>query len=355
MIVMAGGTGGHVYPALAVAEYLRAHGVHVVWLGTRSGLESRAVPAAGFEIEWLTIKGLRGQGIRRWIIAPWLLTTAALQTVVVFLRRRPGAVLGMGGFVAGPGGLIAWLLRLPLLIHEANAVAGWTNRWLVRAAYRVMTGFPETFGSRKRVMYVGNPVRADIAAVAQPVERMAHRSGSFRVLVIGGSQGALKFNELVPRAVAAMPAAERPEIWHQCGQGNAPATEEAYRESGAKVKAEEFVEDMAAAYAWADVVLSRAGAMTVAELAVVGVAAVLVPYPYAVNDHQTANASYLADRGAATLIPESELTVERLCNTLAALQRDRAGTIDMAVRSRELGKPDATVNAARICLEALGA
>lgn len=355
LIVMAGGTGGHVFPALAIAEYLREQGVRVVWLGTREGLESRAVPAAGFEIEWLTIKGMRGKGLKGWLRTPFLLIAASLQTVVVFLRRRPGAVLGMGGFVAGPGGFVAWFLRLPLLIHEANAVAGWTNRLLARVAYRVMTGFPGTFSRHKRVHYVGNPVRRDIAAVAEPGERLVDRSGALRVFVVGGSQGTRTFNELVPRAVAGMPEALRPELWHQCGCGNHATTAAAYMDLGIKAQVKEFVEDMATAYSWADVVLARAGAMTVAELSVAGVAAVLVPYPYAVNDHQTANASYLADRGAAILIPESELTVERLRTTFAGLQQDRARACDMAAKSRDLGKPTATIDAGRICLEALGA
>ena len=355
LMIMAGGTGGHVFPALAVAECLKQQGVRIVWLGTRSGLESRAVPQAGFEIEWLNIKGLHGKGFVSWLLAPILLATALGQTLIVILRRRPGAVLGMGGFVAGPGGLVAWLLRLPLLIHEANSVAGWTNRLLARIASRVMTGFPNPFGDSTRIVHVGNPVRSDIAAVVEPDKRLAGRSGRLRVFVVGGSQGASTFNVLVPRVVSGMVGSERPELWHQCGSGNGAATAAEYQRLGLQARVDEFIDEIAAAYAWADVVLARAGAMTVAELTVVGIAAVLVPYPYAVNDHQTANALYLADRGAAILIPESELTEERLQQTLSNLHRDRAKALAMAARSRRLGKPDATVDTVRICLEALGA
>jgi UDP-N-acetylglucosamine--N-acetylmuramyl-(pentapeptide) pyrophosphoryl-undecaprenol N-acetylglucosamine transferase len=356
LMVMAGGTGGHVFPALAVASLLRREGVEVVWLGTRRGLEARAVPAAGIDVEWISIRGLRGKGALGWLLAPLRLLIAMGQTVAAVLRRRPDAMLGMGGFVAGPGGLVAWLLRRPLLIHEANAVAGLTNRWLAKLADRVLTGFPRSEGiDEGRAEYVGNPVREDIAALPSPAERLAGRSGALRLLVVGGSQGARAFNEQVPAAIAAMAPAGRPEVRHQCGRGRLEPTRAAYGEAGVPAEVSEFIDDMAAAYAWADLVVCRAGAMTVAELAAAGLPAVLVPYPHAVSDHQTANARFLEAAGAAVLLPEAELTAARLAQELERLGADRGALLTMAERARVVARPQATARVAQICRESMHA
>ena len=356
LLVMAGGTGGHVFPALAVARLLRARGVEIVWLGTRQGLEARLVPEDGFDIEWISIRGLRGTGFWGWVRTPFLLTWAVLQTLSVVLRRRPAAMLGMGGFATGPGGLVAWLLRRPLLIHEANALAGLTNRVLARLADRVMTGFPGTFSSTRKVEWVGNPVRGDIVALAPPRDRLLHRtSGELRLLVIGGSQGALALNQRVPEGIAMLPDAERPQVWHQVGRGNAETVARIYQRRQIDCQVSEFIDDMAAAYAWADIVVCRAGAMTVAEICVAGVVALFVPYPHAAGDHQTANADFLASRDAAYRIAESELSPERLAEFIRCRGRDREGLRKMAERARSLAKRDATERAAEICMEYLHA
>lgn len=355
LLVMAGGTGGHVFPALAVARFLRERGVHIVWLGTRAGLEARLVPAAGFDMEWITIRGLRGKGLRQWLVTPFLVLLAMLQTVGVILRRRPAALLGMGGFVAGPGGLVAWLLRRPLVIHEQNAIAGLTNRWLARLADRVLTGFPETFAPARHAVCVGNPVRAEVAALPAPEVRLSARSGRLRLLVVGGSLGAQVFNEVVPQALAGLAPAQRPDVRHQCGRGRREWTEAAYRDAGVDATVTEFLDDMAAAYAWADLVLCRAGAMTIAELAAAGLPAILVPYPHAAGDHQRANATFLARHDAAILLPQPEFTPLRLRELLDELAARRAHLVQMAQRARALARPHATAAVAQACLEVLHA
>ena len=285
ILVMAGGTGGHVYPALAVARALESHSQDIVWLGTHRGLESRVVPEAGIDIEWISVKGLRRKGVLALLIAPFQLAWALLQALTVILRRRPAAVLGMGGFVSGPGGLAAWLTRRPLVIHEQNAAAGLTNRLLARLARVVLQAFPGSFNSRVRAETVGNPVREDIAAVAAPADRYSQRSGPLRLLVLGGSQGALALNRTVPEALALLPTAERPVVRHQCGSLTIDVARRAYESLDVDVDLVPFIEDMAAAYAWADIVVCRAGALTVAELCAVGLPALFVPYPGAVDDH----------------------------------------------------------------------
>lgn len=355
LLVMAGGTGGHVVPALAVARCLRGRGVNVVWLGTRRGLESRVVPAAGFEMEWIRVSGLRGRGRLRWLLAPLMVGGAMLQTVAVILRRRPDALLGMGGFVSGPGGLVAWLLRRPLLIHEANAVAGFTNRWLARTATRVMTGFPGTFPQRADAVHVGNPVRADITALAPPQQRLHGHSEAPRLLVVGGSQGSRRFNEVVPAALARLPGELRPQVRHQCGRGNEAATRAAFEAAGVEASVFEFSDDMAAAYGWADLVISRAGAMACAEIAAAGVGSLLVPYPHAVGDHQAINAARLVEAGAAVMLRDQELTPENLAAPLGELLASRPRLLEMAVCARKLAVPDATERVATICLEVLHA
>lgn len=355
VLIMAGGTGGHVFPGIAVARELIAQQVRVVWLGTRAGLEARAVPASGLAIdmEWVTIRGLRGTGWLSWVRLPFSLARAMLEARRVLRRRRPDVVLSMGGFVAGPGGLMAWLTRTPLVVHEQNAVPGMTNRWLASVAKRVLTGFPGAFGSMTAAQHVGNPVRAAILAITAPDERLAGRVGPLRVLVIGGSRGAQVFNNVVPQTLQAMAASARPEIWHQCGRDAQEQTRRAYGDVPARVS--EFVDDMASAYAWADVVLCRAGAMTIAELAAAGCAAILVPYPHAVDDHQTANARYLADRDAAILLPQAELSAARLAEILGELAIHRDVLVKMASAARACASPDAADAVAQVCLELIHA
>jgi UDP-N-acetylglucosamine--N-acetylmuramyl-(pentapeptide) pyrophosphoryl-undecaprenol N-acetylglucosamine transferase len=352
ILITAGGTGGHVFPALAVARALRAQGAEVVWLGTREGIEARLVPAAGIEIDYIRIRGLRGGGLLRWLLLPMRLNLAMWQALRVLRRRKPGAVLAMGGFAAGPGGLMASLLNIPLIVHEQNAIAGLTNRWLARLADVLLAGIPGAFSDRHGVRVVGNPVRAEILALDPPEQRFAERRGPLRVLVVGGSQGAQVFNQIVPTALQAMPAAQRPEIWHQTGQRAEQSVAAAYAAflPGARVTA--FIDDMAAAYGWADLVVCRAGAMTVAELAAAGVASILVPFPHAADDHQTANARFLAAHDAAELVPQDEFTATRLAELLTELTDNRAVLARMAVNARGCAILDATETVAQFCREA---
>lgn len=353
--IIAGGTGGHVFPALAVARYLRERQVGIVWIGTRRGLEARVVPANGFDMEYIRIRGLRGRGLLGWLLLPVNLAIAVWQSAAILRRRKVRAVLAMGGFVAGPGGLAAWMLRRPLIIHEQNAIAGFTNRWLARVADQVLSGFPRVFSGRPGARDVGNPVRHDILALPTPQQRLHARNGPCRVLVVGGSLGAQVFNDVLPVAVQRLAAEERPEIWHQTGQARHTATAAAYARAGVTPKVTAFIEDMAAAYAWADVVICRAGAMTVAELAAAGVASVLVPFPFATDDHQTANARFLAERDAAVLLPQADFTPERVAELLRTLAQSRAVLLRMAEQARALATSDATEIIGGLCLEALHA
>ncbi len=355
VMIMAGGTGGHVYPALAVARALLAEQVPVVWLGTRKGLEAKVVPEAGITIEWLSISGLRGKGVLTLLLAPLRLLYACLQVALIMLRVKPRLVLGMGGFVAGPGGIICKLLHIPLVIHEQNAIAGLTNRILSSVANSVLQAFPDTFKHSKHAYHTGNPVRADIINVTEPVARLENREGRLRLLIIGGSLGAHFLNEVVPQAIATMPVAIWPQIRHQAGRGQYDATVARYESLGVDADVTEFVDDMAEAYTWADLVICRAGAMTVSELAAVGLGSVLVPFPYAVDDHQTANARYLSEHGAAILAPQATLTVEQLGDWLSELSVDRQRLIKMASKARELAKPEATQFVLRECQAVAGA
>ncbi len=354
LLVMAGGTGGHVYPALAVAELLRDRGVCVVWLGTRHGLEARVVPAAGFPIDWVSIRGLRGHGIRRWLVTPFLLVLSLVQAANVILRRKPGALLGMGGFASGPGGVAGWLLRKPLLLHEQNSITGTTNRFLAKLAKRVMSGFPKPYGI-EAAEYTGNPVRAEIAKLDSPQIRYDQRRSELRVLVIGGSQGAQVLNTIVPQALREFTSESKLQVWHQCGKNRVEKVQQTYALVAGNACVDEFIEDMGQAYAWADVVIARSGAMTVSELAAAGVASILVPFPNAIDDHQTQNACYLVDADAAILLPESEFTARALGEILAGLIKQRSRLLDMANNARALAKPDATERVAQRCMEVLGA
>ena len=355
ILIMAGGTGGHVYPALAVAQALQSRSRDVVWLGTERGLEARVVPAAGIEIEWISIRGLRRKGLLALLLAPLQIAWALLQSLGVILRRRPAAVLGMGGFVSGPGGVAAWLTRRPLIVHEQNAAAGMTNRLLARLARVVLQAFPGSFNSSVSAETVGNPVREDIAAVPVPDERYADRQGPMRLLVLGGSQGALALNRMVPAALALLDEDVRPRVLHQCGERTLDIARAAYAEQGVEVELVPFIEDMADAYGWADLVICRAGALTIAELCAVGVPALLVPYPAAVDDHQTANARPLAEAGAAQIVAESELTPGSLATLLREWLQSRARLGERAARARALACPDALNRITEVCLEQAGA
>lgn len=351
VLIAAGGTGGHVFPALAVADVLRERAVPVVWMGTRAGLEARAVPAAGIDIEWLEVGGLRGKSWSTRLKAPFVLSHACWQAWRILRRHRPRALLGMGGFVAGPGGLVAWLLRCPLVIHEQNAVAGLTNRLLARLAVCVLEAVPGTFPARTGARHVGNPVRADIATLPDPRRRFAERSGPPRLLVLGGSQGARALNERLPAALAALAPEKRPRVRHQCGERHLEFARAAYANAGVEAEVSAFIDDMAEAYGWADLVIGRAGAMSVAELAAAGVGALLVPYPHAVDDHQRVNARWLEQAGAAVVIPETELDHERLVRELDALLADRGALADRAVRARGLARPEAARDVSTAVLE----
>ena len=349
ILIMAGGTGGHVFPALALARRLREQSVDVVWLGTRRGIEARLVPAEGIPIEWLSVGGLRGKALSTRLAAPWRLTVALWQALRVMWRRRPAVVVGLGGFVTGPGGVAAWLTRRPLVIHEQNAIAGFTNRCLAHLAHEVLEAFPGSFSAGVRTLAIGNPVRREIAALPRPAERLEGRGGAVRLLIIGGSQGAVRLNTVVPQALARV-AGIRFEVRHQAGERWAETCREGYAGAGVAAQVSAFIDDMAEAYAWADLVICRAGALTISELAAAGLGAVLVPFPAAVDDHQTCNARHLVREGAAVLIPDRELGVERLAGELERLCADRATLLSMAERARALARPDATERLAGACL-----
>ena len=355
ILVMAGGTGGHVYPALAVARALQKESQEVVWLGTHRGLESRVVPAAGIDIEWISITGVRRKGVLAMLVAPIQVARAFAQALRVIIRRRPAAVLGMGGFVSGPGGLAAWLTGRPLVIHEQNAAAGLTNRLLARLARVVLQAFPGSFNDLANVETVGNPVREDIAAVPEPGSRYPGREGPLRLLVLGGSQGALALNKTVPAALALLAADIRPVVRHQCGERTIDAARAAYDGSGIDVELTAFIDDMASAYAWADLVVCRAGALTVAELCAVGLPALFIPYPSAVDDHQTANARAMVEAGAAAIIDERGLRADSLFAYLNEWLCERSTLQSRAARARALSRPDSLSRITTICLELAGA
>jgi UDP-N-acetylglucosamine--N-acetylmuramyl-(pentapeptide) pyrophosphoryl-undecaprenol N-acetylglucosamine transferase len=344
LMVMAGGTGGHIYPGLAVADALRDRGWKVVWMGNPEGMEARIVPASGYEVAWVRFAALRGKGLLRKLLLPLNLLRGFAQAFGQIRRVKPDVVLGMGGYVTFPGGMMASLLGRPVVVHEQNSVAGLANKVLAGVADRVVTGFPDVL---KKGEWLGNPVRADITAVAPPAERFAGRTGPLRVLVVGGSLGATALNETVPQALALLDPAERPQVTHQAGTKQIDALRAGYQAAHVDGELLPFIDDMADRYADADLVICRAGALTVAELAAAGVASVLVPYPHAVDDHQTGNARFLAEAGAAVLMPQTELTPQRLAALLQKMNRERL--LAMAVKARECAKPDATARVADVC------
>lgn len=353
-LIMAGGTGGHVIPALAVAEVLRARGWQITWLGTATGIEATLVPAQGIPLETVSMAGVRGKGVLRLALLPLYLLRAFWQALRIVRRLQPTVVLGMGGYAAFPGGMMAAFLGRPLVIHEQNARAGMTNRVLSCVADRVLLGLPGAFVNRGRVCQVaaawlGNPVRAEIAALPDAAVRMAGREGPLRVLVIGGSLGAAALNTLVPQALALMQEALRPIVRHQAGKKHLVALQQNYVAAGVTGACLDFIGDMAEAYAWADVVICRAGASTVSEIAAAGVAAGFVPFPYAVDDHQTANARFLVDDTAAWLLPQTDLTAAGLAAWLSGLTRPLL--VARAIRARALARPDAAARVADILEE----
>ncbi len=349
-MILAGGTGGHVFPGLAVADELRRLGRPVVWMGTRRGIEASIVPAAGIAVEWVSIAGIRGRGLASWLAAPVRLVRALWQAMVILARVKPAAVLGMGGFVSGPGGVAAWLTRRPLLIHEQNSVAGTTNRLLARIASVVFEAFPGSFSDSVGAIQVGNPVRPALRGLDDPVQRLASRSAGQprHLLILGGSQGARSLNDIVPKALALLPESQRPKVWHQAGRP-APQVRQAYQAVGVNAEVSEFIDDMAAAYAWADLAVCRAGALTLAELAAVGLGSILVPYPYAIDDHQLKNAEYFVRRGAAHLFVEAELDAKTLSEALHRLLSQGDRLVEMARVSRALDYPDAARRVAAAC------
>ncbi|MDP2792760.1 MAG: undecaprenyldiphospho-muramoylpentapeptide beta-N-acetylglucosaminyltransferase [Sulfurisoma sp.] len=348
LLVMAGGTGGHIFPGLAVADALREQGWRVVWMGNPDGMEARLVPERGYEMAWVRFAALRGKGIVRKLLLPFDLLRAFARASSELKRIRPDVVLGMGGFVTFPGGMMAVLKGIPLVLHEQNSVAGLANRVLAFVADRILTGFP---GALKKGDWVGNPVRTEIALLPEPTLRYRERERRGdppHLLVVGGSLGAAALNEAVPRALALLPEGERPEVLHQAGEKHIDSLRDIYSRAGVTANLVPFIEDMAGAYAWADLVICRAGALTVAELAAAGVASVLVPFPHAVDDHQTGNARFLANAGAAILLPQAELTPERLA-LIRNMNRDQL--LQMAEMAQSLAKPDATAAVANVCKE----
>ena len=365
ILIMAGGTGGHIFPAIAVADYLRERHWSVVWLGTKSGMEAKLIPQRGYQSAWISFSGLRGAGFLRWIMLPIFLLIACAQSASALFRFRPDVVLGMGGFAAFPGGLMTALFSKPLVIHEQNSVAGLSNRVLSTLAKNILVGFPAAFVNpvssrfgramsvafrpKEKVMWCGNPVRDEIVAIAAPEARLANRKGKLRLLVVGGSLGAQALNQTVPAALALIDELERPCVTHQSGEKHLVSVKENYARAAIDATVVHFLDDIGSHYADCDLLLCRAGALTIAEITVAGIASILVPYPHAVDDHQTHNAKFLSEHGAAILIPQSELTPIALAQLIHSLTREKL--LEIAMRARGLAKPDATRLVAEACTE----
>jgi UDP-N-acetylglucosamine--N-acetylmuramyl-(pentapeptide) pyrophosphoryl-undecaprenol N-acetylglucosamine transferase len=351
-LIMAGGTGGHVFPALAVADILREQGVEVHWLGTAAGIESRVVPDAGITLHCIDVKGVRGKGKLGLLKAPWLILKAIMQAKKVFKTVKPDVVLGMGGFASGPGAVAAKLASVPLIIHEQNAKAGMTNKLSLSMATRKLAAFPGAFGSdqQKGIEIVGNPVRGAILQLEESAQRYAKRDGKLNVLIVGGSLGAVALNTIVPKAMQLLDASQRPNIWHQAGANKSDETLSLYQTCEVQAQVDPFIKDMHSAYNWADVVICRAGALTVSELAIAGVASILVPFPFAVDDHQTANGQFLVDAGAALLADQKSLDAKKLKDLLESLS-EREKLAKMAANAQSVAAPNASQSVAQICLE----
>jgi UDP-N-acetylglucosamine--N-acetylmuramyl-(pentapeptide) pyrophosphoryl-undecaprenol N-acetylglucosamine transferase len=351
VLIMAGGTGGHIFPGLAVAESLRGRGIAVRWLGASGAMECQQVPAVGIELHTVDISALRGKGVGRWLIMPWLLLRAVYQAFCILGALRPACAISFGGYAAAPGGLAARLRGVPLLVHEQNRVPGMTNRVLSRMARIVLQAFPGTWQESLHARTCGNPVRAEVVTLQSPGERLSGRSGRGRLLITGGSQGARFLNRLIPSALALLPPGKQPEIRHQAGKGGREETCTRFREAGIEAEVCEFIEDMAGAYAWADLVVCRAGALTVSELAAAGVASILVPFPFAVDDHQSRNAEFLVEVEAAEMIPEADCNAECMAAVLERLFGNRQELVRMARAARSVSIPDSADRVATLCME----
>ena len=345
LMVMAGGTGGHVYPAMAVADYMQAQGWNIVWLCTEGGMENKLIEDKPYEKAMITMQGVRGKGLAGWLLLPVKLFKASRQSHAAIKQFQPNVVLGMGGFAAFPGGLKAWMMAKPLVIHEQNSIAGLTNKVLAIFATRVLAAFPSAFGNKATL--VGNPVRAEITQLPTPQQRYQQRTGKLNLLVVGGSLGAQALNEVLPKALANLPK-ETFNVVHQAGEKHITALQANYQAAGVEADTKAFIQNMSEMYAWADVVICRAGALTIAELACVGVASVLVPFPHAVDDHQTYNAQYLSDAGAAKLIQQTEFNVQKATEILSSLTREIC--LAMAIKAKALAKPEAASAVAKICM-----
>ena len=353
VLVMAGGTGGHIFPALAAARAFQAQGIEVKWLGTEKGLESQIVPDHDLDIFYLDVAGVRGQGVKRLLLAPFKIAVSVIRVVGIIRHYKPDLVLGMGGFVTGPGGVGAWLSRTPLFIHEQNAIAGFTNRVLAKFATKVFQAFPSAFIGSSKVYTTGNPVREEIVTLPAPEERFAARMNEpLHLLVLGGSQGAVALNEIIPKAMAQPVQKDVFKIRHQAGRNNVDNTKAIYAKCGVEANVSAFIDDMAEAYAWADMVICRSGALTVSEIASAGIAALFIPYPHAVDDHQTKNAEYLVAEGAAKVMQQTSLTESTLAELLKNEFSDRATLLTMANAARSAAKNDATLDVVNGCLEA---
>ena len=350
-LIMAGGTGGHVFPALATARVLSEQGVDVQWLGTRRGIESELVPASGIPIHYMKVEGLRGKGIKQLLLAPFKLVYALIQALRIVGQYKPDVVLGMGGFASGPGGLAAWLLGRPIVIHEQNAVAGTTNRILSKLSSNVLSAFPNAFGKKNQSRVVGNPVREDITALNPPKERWNEREGPTRVLVLGGSQGAVAINQWVPSFIKTLDKKDRPLIWHQAGKRNIEDARNLYRSLDVEARVDPFIKDMAEAYAWADFVICRSGALTVSELMSAGVGAMLIPLPFAIDDHQTANGRFMEEGGGAIVVPQKDLNLAEVHSALTDLLTDRVKLLDMAESARKLALQNSAESVADVCIK----
>ena len=349
ILVMAGGTGGHIFPGLAVASYLRTCGWKVSWLGNPSGMEYRLVSAHHIPFEAVDFGGLRGKGLKTKLMLPINLFRAALQSWKIMRRLKPNVVLGMGGYITFPGGLVSRILKHPLVLHEANSVAGSANRVLAKIATCTLTGFPNTMENAE---WVGNPIREVFDVLATPTVRYEQRQGRLALLVVGGSLGAAALNETIPAALALIPFESRPVVIHQAGEKHLAELQERYTSLGVQADVLAFIDDMPAAYGQADLVICRSGAMTVSELAACGVASCLIPFPFAIDDHQTANARFLSDAKAAILLPQNNLNPTDLA--LMIQHFDRAALKQMAQYAHALAKPHATKRVAEVCAQCAG-
>ncbi|ANI98780.1 undecaprenyldiphospho-muramoylpentapeptide beta-N-acetylglucosaminyltransferase [Polynucleobacter wuianus] len=349
ILVMAGGTGGHIFPGLAVAQYLRICGWNVAWLGNQSGMEYRLVKSCDFPFEAVEFGGLRGKGLKAKLMLPINLMRACFQSWKIMRRLKPSVVLGMGGYITFPGGLVSKLLKRPLVLHESNSVAGSANRALSKIAMRTLTGFPNTM---QKAEWVGNPIREEFDHIQKPELRYEQRQGPISILVVGGSLGAAALNEAIPAALALIPKDVRPTVTHQAGDKHLADLQKRYAEFGVEADIRPFIDDMPNAYANADLVICRSGAMTVSELAACGVASCLIPFPHAIDDHQTANAQFLSNAGAAVLLPQQYLNPQDLA--LMIQNFNRGDLKEMAMRAQALAKPHATQRVAEVCADCAG-